>query len=77
MSRVWGYTDVTAVAHLCPGRQAIGVLAALELFMSRADERENEFLLKLLEKHHMRLKAQFDRHVVSIGDIRLPPVGAR
>lgn len=42
------------------------MLAALELFMSRADERENEFLLKLLEKHHARLKAQFDRHVVSI-----------
>ena len=40
-------------------------MAALELFMSRADERENEFLLKLLEKHHGRLKAQFDRHVVS------------
>ena len=42
----------------------IGVLTALELFMSRADERENEFLLRLLEKHHARLKAQFDRHVV-------------
>lgn len=41
------------------------MLAALELFMSRADERENEFLLKLLEKHHARLKAQFDRYVVS------------
>ena len=40
-------------------------MAALELFMSRADERENEFLLKLLEKHHGRLKAQFDRRVVS------------
>jgi hypothetical protein len=38
-------------------RQVVGVLAALELFMSRADERENEFLLKLLEKHHARLKA--------------------
>lgn len=34
--------------------------------MSRADERENEFLLRLLEKHHARLKAQFDRYVVSI-----------
>ena len=33
--------------------------------MSRADERENEFLLKLLEKHRTRLKAQFDRYVVS------------
>jgi hypothetical protein len=44
----------------------VGVLAALELFTSRADERENEFLLKLLEKHHARLKAQFDRFVVSI-----------
>jgi hypothetical protein len=44
----------------------VGVLAALELFMSRADERENEFLLKLLEKHHARLKTQFDRYVVSI-----------
>lgn len=50
----------------CPHRQMIGVLAALEMFMSRADERENEYLLKLLEKHHGRLKAQFDRHVVSI-----------
>lgn len=49
----------------------IGVLAALELFMSRADERENEFLLKLLEKHHARLKGQFDRHVVSICDVLL------
>jgi hypothetical protein len=50
------------------------VLAALELFMSRADERENEFLLKLLEKHYARLKAQFDRHVVSIRDGLLPSV---
>ena len=33
--------------------------------MSSADERENEFLLKILDKHHARLKAQFDRHVVS------------
>jgi len=41
--------------------------------MSRADERENEFLLKLLEKHHARLKAQFDRHIVSIHDVLLPP----
>jgi hypothetical protein len=43
----------------------VGVLAALEMSMSRADERENEFLLKLLEKHRTRLKAQFDRYVVS------------
>lgn len=75
MSRVWSYTDV--IAHLCPDRQAIGVLAALELFTSRVDERENEFLLKLLEKHQVRLKAQFDRHVVSIGDIHLAPMRAR
>ena len=46
----------------------IGVLAALELFTSRVDERENEFLLRLLEKHHARLKAQFDRHIVGIQD---------
>lgn len=76
MSRVLGYTDITVVAHLCPDRQAIGVLAALELFMSRVEERENEFLLKLLEKHQMRLKAQFDRHVVSIGDVPPFPVRA-
>jgi len=37
--------------------------------MSRVDERENDFLLKLLEKHHVRLKAQFDRHVVSIHNV--------
>ena len=49
----------------------VGVLAALELFMSRADERENEFLLKLLEKHHVRLMAQFDRHVVSVHDVHI------
>jgi hypothetical protein len=33
--------------------------------MSRADDREDEFLLKLLEKHHARLMGQFDRHIVS------------
>lgn len=43
----------------------------MELFMSRADERENEFLLKLLEKHHVRLMAQFDRHVVSVHDVHI------
>ena len=54
----------------------VGVLAALELFMSRADERENEFLLILLEKHHARLMGQFDRHVVSVHDVPPPPVTA-
>ena len=51
----------------------VGVLAALELFTSRVDERENEFLLKLLEKHHARLMAQFDRHIVSFHGVPLMP----
>ena len=52
-----------------PDRQVVGVLAALELFMSRADERDNEFLFRLLEKHHAKLKAQFDRYVVSANNV--------
>lgn len=68
MSPVWGFIEAQRLligGWSDAGRQVVGVLAALELFTSRADERENEFLLKLLEKHHARLKTQFDRHVVS------------
>ena len=41
------------------------MLASLEKFQSEAEERGNTFLLSLLEKQHMRLKALFERRVVS------------
>ncbi|KAF9652003.1 hypothetical protein BDM02DRAFT_3090034 [Thelephora ganbajun] len=68
MDLIFGYLPTSVktwidTAAAGDGLQVIGVLAALELFMSRAEERENEFLLKLLEKHHAKLKGQFDRHV--------------
>ena len=75
MSPIWNYVYATANTHwwFGPDRQVVGVLAALELFMSRTDERENEFLIRLLEKHHARLRGQFDRHVVSTQGVLLPP----
>ena len=42
------------------------MLASLEKFQSEAEERGNAFLLTALEKHHMRLKAMFERQVVRI-----------
>ncbi len=41
------------------------MLATLERFQSEAEERGNAFLLGALEKQHMRLKALFERRVVS------------
>lgn len=46
-------------------RQIIGITAVLERFLGDADERGNAFLLNFLDKQHTRLKALFDRHVVS------------
>ncbi|KAF9785840.1 exocyst complex component sec3 subunit [Thelephora terrestris] len=68
MDLIFGYLPTSVKAWIDTAAagdslQVVGVLAALESFASRADERENEFLLKLLEKHHARLKGQFDRHV--------------
>ena len=42
------------------------MLASLEKFQTEAEERGNAFLLSVLEKQHMRLKALFERRVVSI-----------
>ncbi|KAH9944208.1 exocyst complex component Sec3-domain-containing protein [Epithele typhae] len=43
--------------------QVVGMLAALEKFQSEAEEKGNAFLLTVLEKQHMRLKAVFERRV--------------
>ncbi|TBU49952.1 exocyst complex component Sec3-domain-containing protein [Dichomitus squalens] len=43
--------------------QVVGMLVSLEKFQSEAEERGNTFLLSLLEKQHMRLKALFERRV--------------
>jgi len=45
-------------------RQVIGVMVCLERFLADANGRENTFFLQMLDKHHARLKAFFDRHVV-------------
>ncbi|KAI0778389.1 exocyst complex component Sec3-domain-containing protein [Trametes elegans] len=55
--------------------QAVGMLASLERFQHEAEERGNAFLLSLLEKQHMRLKALFERrvndHIKSIEETKL------
>ncbi|KAI0652057.1 exocyst complex component Sec3-domain-containing protein [Trametes meyenii] len=55
--------------------QVVGMLASLERFQSDAEERGNSFLLSLLEKQHMRLKALFERrvndHIKSIEETKL------
>ncbi|KAI1789802.1 exocyst complex component Sec3-domain-containing protein [Ganoderma leucocontextum] len=51
----------TAIAR--DSLQVVGMLASLEKFQSEAEERGNTFLLSLLEKQHMRLKALFERRV--------------
>lgn len=50
----------------CSCSQIIGILAVLDRFLSEADERGNTFVMNFLEKQQTRLKALFDRHVVSI-----------
>ena len=42
------------------------MIACLERFMVDADERGNTFVQGVLDKQHTRLKARFDRHVVSL-----------
>ncbi|CCM03119.1 uncharacterized protein FIBRA_05240 [Fibroporia radiculosa] len=53
----------------------VGIIAALERFLSDAEERGNGFLLNLLERQHVRLKGVFERRVneqiKSIEDMRL------
>jgi hypothetical protein len=44
--------------------QVIGITSALERFLIEAEERGNTFLLGLLEKQHVRLKALFNNHIV-------------
>jgi hypothetical protein len=39
------------------------MLASIEGFMAGLDERQNAFLLRLLDKQHLRMKNRFDRHV--------------
>ncbi|KAI0830519.1 exocyst complex component Sec3-domain-containing protein [Trametes gibbosa] len=55
--------------------QVVGMLASLEKFQIEAEERGNTFLLSLLEKQHMRLKALFERrvndHIKSIEETKL------
>ncbi|OJT02748.1 Exocyst complex component 1 [Trametes pubescens] len=55
--------------------QVVGMLASLERFQSEAEDRGNTFLLTLLEKQHMRLKALFERritdHIKSIEETKL------
>ena len=40
------------------------MIAALEKFLSEAEERGTTFFLNLLEKQHVRLKGIYERHVV-------------
>lgn len=46
-------------------RQLVGLIVCLERFLADAEERGNSFLHNVLEKQHTRLKALFDRRVVS------------
>ncbi|KZT33260.1 hypothetical protein SISSUDRAFT_1054465 [Sistotremastrum suecicum HHB10207 ss-3] len=43
--------------------QIVGMLACIERFVIDAEERGNNFLLRVLEKQHTRLKSLYDRHV--------------
>ncbi|KAG6854240.1 hypothetical protein C0991_009258 [Blastosporella zonata] len=43
--------------------EIIGIIACLERFLVDAEERGNQFLMTMLEKQHIRLKAIFERHV--------------
>jgi hypothetical protein len=59
---------------LCPNRtlsQVIGITSALERFLIEAEERGNTFLLGLLEKQHVRLKALFNNHIVRAAFLRV------
>ena len=39
------------------------MLVAVERFIAEADERQNAFFLRTLDRQHQRMKNRFDRHV--------------
>jgi exocyst complex component 1 len=53
--------NVLAKDHL----EVIGVIAVLERFKLESELRSNPFVRNLFSKQHTRLRAVFDRHVVS------------
>jgi hypothetical protein len=57
--------------------QVIGITSALERFLIEAEERGNTFLLGLLEKQHVRLKALFNNHIVSAAFLHITRENSR
>ena len=52
--------------HFCD-RQIVGMVAGIERTMMDAEQLSNaEFMISVLDKQHQRLKALFERHVVSL-----------